>query len=83
MTIRTDQNGQPIYVRPRRLRSGLWAAVCYGSSPLAPTDVHVGLLRTRADARNGFIDGSQDYYGRATGDDLAEYYHLIGEDCWA
>ena len=73
-----DQNGRPIYARPRKLRSGVWAAVCYSGGPLAPTNVRVGLFRTREDARNNFIDGSQDYLGPATGEDWAEYEDLVG-----
>lgn len=78
-----DQNGRPLYARPRRLHSGVWAAVCYSTGPLAPTGVHVGLFRTREDARSNFLDGAQDYLGPASPDEVGEYERLTGtEGCW-
>lgn len=73
-----SQNGRPIYARPRKLANGQWAALCYTGGPLAPTDVHIGLFRTRADARNNFLDGSQGYLGPASEDELYEYEYLTG-----
>lgn len=76
-----DSNGQPLYSRPRKLSSGVWAALTWANGTFTPDHVCVRIYETRRDARYGEVSeiGRNGWLGFATPEETAEYYSLIGE----
>ena len=82
MSITRDQNGHPLYQRPRRLSDGTWAALTWASGAYTPSNIAVRTYRTQAAARYGAVNPADDpegYIGYATAAQEAEYWDLVGD----